>query len=116
MAITPKFEAIKVPEGWMVSIPGNMTSTGKRTRRFFPSASDADKFAASIRKKYREGRRGGVISHELAVMASELPELYGVTILELARGFVPRVGVCSSETFAERYDRAMLDDECGGKI
>lgn len=114
MAVTPKFAVISTPDGSMVSVPGNMSSTGKRVRKFFANPTDAEKFAASLRKKYRDGRRGGVISHELAVMAgtaAELLEPHGVTILDAARSFIERVGTGSSETFAERYDRALLENE-----
>lgn len=99
----------------MVSIPGNMSSSGKRVRKFFSNPTDAEKFAASLRKKYREGRRGGVIPHDLAVMAgiaAEILEPHGVTILDAARSFIERLKTTgSSETFAERYDRALLDNE-----
>jgi integrase len=115
MAVSPKFAVIQTPHGYMVSVPGNMSSSGNRVRKFFPIATDAEKFAASLRKKYREGRRGGVIPHELAVMAgtaAEILEPHGVTILDAARSFIERMkNTGSSETFAERYDRALLDNE-----
>lgn len=99
----------------MVSVPANMSSTGKRVRRFFSNPTDAEKFAASLRKKYREGRRGGVIPHELAVMAgtaAELLEPHGVTILDAARSFIERLESSGSpETFSQRYDRALLENE-----
>lgn len=114
MAISPKFAVVSTPDGSMVSVPGNMSSTGKRVRKFFSTPTDAEKYAASLRKKYREGRRGGVIPHELAVMAGVADELlkpYGVTILEAARSFIERLGTGSAETFSERYDRALLENE-----
>ena len=99
----------------MVSIPGNMAATGKRTRRYFKVEKDAAKFAASKREEFRVGRRGGIISHELAIMAAaanELLEPHGITILEAVRAYVARIDTGgSTETFSERYDRALLDNE-----
>lgn len=69
MPRSPNFQPVETPKGWMVSIPANMTSEGKRVRKFFPLETDAKKFGASLRTKYRTGQRGGHISHELAVMA-----------------------------------------------
>ena len=115
MAITPKFEVLETAAGWMVSVPGNMTSTGKRVRKFFPNPGDAEKYAAMLRKKYRDGRRGGVIPHEMAVMAgtaAELLEPFGVTILDAARAFVTRAEATgSAETLADRYGRMLLENE-----
>jgi len=78
----------------MVSIPANMSSTGKRVRRFFELEKDAKAFAAGKRQKYHDGERGGIIPHDLAVMAgvaNEMLEPHGVTLLEAARAFVARV-------------------------
>ena len=115
MAISPKFEVLKTPSGWMVSVPGNMTTSGKRVRKFFQTPTDAEKYAAGLRRKYRDGRRGGVIPHELAVMAgtaAELLEPHGVTILEAARAFVAKVEATgSAETLADRYDRMLVENE-----
>lgn len=99
----------------MVSIPANMSSKGKRVRKFFPIETDAKKYGASLRTKYRTGQRGGVISHELAVMAgaaAALLEPHGVTIMEAAKAYIAQLGEgASPETFRERYTRAILDGE-----
>ena len=114
MALNPKFAVVETPSGWMVSIPANMTGAGKRIRKFFPDPGEAEKFAAGLRRKFRDGQRGGVIPHELAIMAATAAEMlapHGVTILEAARAFVARVDVGSAETFSDRYDRMRLENE-----
>ncbi len=99
----------------MVSIPANITSEGKRVRKFFPTESEAKKFGATLRTKYRIGQRGGHISHELAVMAGAaeaLLEPHGVSIMEAAKWCLAQLGEAASpETFRERYERALLDGE-----
>ena len=114
MAISPKFAVVETASGWMVSVPANMAAGGKRVRKFFQSPTEAEKFAASLRRKFRDGQRGGVISHEMAVMAAtaaDLLEPHGVTILEAVRAFIARIGTGSAETFAQRYDRMLLENE-----
>ena len=115
MSVTPKFTAVETPKGWMVSVPGNLSSTGRRVRKFFKLPTDAEKYAAGLRAKYREGRRGGVVPHELAIMAAtaeEMLEPHGVTILEAARAFVARISETgSAETFADRYGRMLVENE-----
>jgi integrase len=117
MPARPQFQPVVTRDGWMVSIPGNMTAGGKRVRKFFPAEGDAQKFARGLRKKYHEGERGGHISHELAVMAgaaAELLEPHGITIMDAARAFVAGLGAedaAGAETFRDRYRRALLDGE-----
>jgi len=111
----PQFEPTETSGGWMVSIPANMTSEGRRVRRVFPLEAEAKKFGASLRTKFRAGQRGGNISHELAVMAgaaAALLEPHGITLMDAARAFIAQLGEAASpETFRERYLRAMLDGE-----
>ena len=115
MSVTPKLTAVETPKGWMVSVPGNLSSTGRRVRKFFKLPTDAEKYAAGLRAKYREGRRGGVVPHELAIMAAtaaEMLEPHGVTILEAARAFVARIeDTGSAETFKDRYARMLVENE-----
>lgn len=114
MAKSPKFTVLPTPKGWMVSVPGNMAAGGKRVRKYFADPAEAEKFASRLRRKYRDGQRGGVISHELAIMAAtaaEMLEPHGVTILDAARAFVARAEVGSAEKFSERFDRMRLENE-----
>lgn len=112
MARAPKFKAIKTPGGWMVSIPQGMTATGERKRRYFPGKTEAEKFAAALRKSHASGMRGGLIPVSLAHQAAEAERILdgsGISIVEAARLAVARIATTASkETFRERYSRAML--------
>jgi hypothetical protein len=115
MSKTPSFSPVLTKSGWMISIPASMTGEGYRQRRFFADEDEAKKFSAGLRKKYREGQRGGVIPFELAVMAAnaaEILEPHGVTILDAARAYVSRLDLVGSpETLQERYQSALLANE-----
>jgi len=113
----PKFDASETDSGWMVSIPANMAASGKRERRFFPTEDEAKRFGGSLRKSFRDGRRGGTIPHEMAIMAAaaaEMLEPFGASIMDAAKAFVVQAEAAAAETgetFRERYDRAMLAEE-----
>jgi integrase len=96
----------------MVSIPKDMTATGKRRRKYFTGKTAAEKFAASLRQNHKTGMRGGMIPVALANQAQEAARILegsGVSIVEAARLAVARIATTASkETFRERYARAML--------
>jgi integrase len=100
----------------MVSIPPNMTGTGKRERRFFDDDKAAEKLAKRLRSEYASGMRGGVIDAGLARMAADAAKLLepcGLSILEAARivakQFADSKG--TDETFRERFDRFTRTNE-----
>jgi integrase len=111
----PNFQPIETPRGWMVSVPPAMAPDGKRQRKYFTSQQLAERFAKKLRGQYNQGERGGVISRELAIMATmatKLLEPIGLTLIEAARQAVDRAGgATTSETFRERYARAQLENE-----
>lgn len=92
-----------------------MTADGKRTRKFFPSITAAEKYAAKLRSEHNSGKRAGMVSASLALMAAEAERILagsGITIVEAARMAVAKIGSESDrETFGERYARAMLAKE-----
>lgn len=112
-----------------------MTGHGARERRFFKDPKDAEKFAAGLRGQYAKGERGGIVDAGLARMAAEASKLVptGATILDCVKamadmtemlapyGITPmdacRASVAQSsrsgaaETFRERYDRFVRDNE-----
>ena len=106
----PNFTPIETASGWMVSIPANMTGTGKRERRFFEDDKQAAKLGKRLRAEYASGMRGGVIDAGLARMAadaSKLLETCGLSILEAARIVAKQFAEAKGpdETFRERFDR-----------
>lgn len=111
----PKFEPVETSKGWMVSVPSNMTSGQNRVRRYFQKKSDAVALSRDLRSKYHEGARGGLIPHELAVMAgaaAELLEPYGVTIMDATKAFIATLGSADqTEVFRARYLRCVEDGE-----
>ena len=112
MARAPKFKVIETPKGWMVSIPKAMSSTGERKRKYFTGKTEAEKFAATLRKSHSTGLRGGMIPVMLAHQAAEAARILdgtGISIVEAARLAVAKIATTASrETFEERYWRAML--------
>lgn len=115
MAKRPQFQHRQTPDGWLVEVPESMSRTGKRERRFFADEGLAKKFAAKLREQYHAGQRGGLIPLALALDAAEasrILEPHGVTLTEAARAFANRVTADgSAETFADRYDRAVRENE-----
>ncbi len=136
MAINPSFNPIKTPDGLMVSVPANMSSTGKRQRRFFQDPKDAEKFAAGLRAKYRSGQRGGMIPFNLSMEAVEaerilsdygigvldgakqiasmmaILEPHGATLIEAVKDYAARLAADDQpESFRERWLRAMIEGE-----
>jgi integrase len=49
VARNAQFVPVKAPEGWRVSIPGNLSETGTRQRRFFHKRAEAEGFAEKLR-------------------------------------------------------------------
>jgi hypothetical protein len=114
MAKRPDFEPWESERGWVVNVPASMSATGKRSRKYFGSETKAKSFAASVRASHGAGLRGAMIPAALALQAAEAArvlEPHGVTILEAVRAFVARLGTGSAETFAQRYDRMLLENE-----
>ena len=98
-----------------MSIPPNMSGKGVRERKFFADEKEAERFAGGLRAQYRRGQRGGVIPYALAIQAAEAAELlepHGISLIEVVRAAVGRMSETgSSETFSERYARALLENE-----
>jgi integrase len=115
MAKRPQFQHRHTPDGWQVDVPESMSRTGKRERRFFAAEIEAKKFAARLREQYHAGQRGGLIPLALALDAAEasrILEPHGATLTEAARAFATRLlADGSGETFSDRYDRALLENE-----
>ena len=115
MSAPVKLQPLETPSGWMVSVPASMSGERKRTRKFFPDKTTAEKYAASLRSAYAKGHRGSLISHSLAVQAAEAERILdgsGITIAEAARMAVARLHADGSrETFAARHARAILAGE-----
>jgi hypothetical protein len=92
-----------------------MTADGKRFRKFFPSITAAEKYAAKLRAEHNSGKRAGMIPASLALMAAEAERILagsGISIVEAARMAAARIGTeADRETFGERYKRAMLAKE-----
>ncbi|MFZ9941323.1 MAG: hypothetical protein ACO3F7_04135, partial [Luteolibacter sp.] len=66
MAGTPQLTAVGTPCGWMISIPQDMSATGKRRRKYFAGKTAAEKSAASLRQQHAKGIRGAMIPLALA--------------------------------------------------
>ena len=49
MSKTPKFKPVKTAKGWRLNIPAALSSTGRRSRRFFKSREAAEGFALKLR-------------------------------------------------------------------
>lgn len=111
----PNFQPVQTPKGWMVSVPAAMSAGGKRTRKFFETDKQAEKFAAKIRAAHNSGIRGGMIPAALALDAAEaarILEPYGMSLSDAARDIAKRLGAeDNGETFGERYKRAMIANE-----
>jgi len=103
----PNFTPILTDQGWMVSIPPTLSGSGKRERHFYGVDEQAAKKAAGkLRTQYANGQRGGIISHDLAVMAAKAQKLLdplNMTILEAAQDVVRRYDADgNNESFKDR--------------
>jgi len=102
-----KLEAKETVDGWKVEVPPDMTPDGIRQRRFFPTKTAANKFAADLRSKYHKGERGRLLKVEEAIQAAEAMKILaptGLSLLDAARAAVTRwEAEQSGETFAERF-------------
>jgi len=93
-----------------------MSGSGKRERKFFEDEKKAGKFGQSLRADFLRGKRGGIISHELAVMAGEAAQLlepHKMTILDAAKIVAKQMEDKGSktETLAQIHYRAILENE-----
>jgi integrase len=50
MARTARFKVIGTDRGWRVNVPANLSETGKRQQRYFPTRDKASEFATSLRQ------------------------------------------------------------------
>ena len=111
----PQFDPVDTAAGWMVSIPPTMAGDGKRHRKFFEKKRDAEKYAAKIRTEWASGRRGSLITADLAIEARKAQEILagtGIGLVEAAKMIARQMEASGShETFSERYKRAMLEGE-----
>jgi integrase len=116
MAKRPDFTPVSTSQGWRINVPKTMTTTGQRSRKFFPTEAAAKKFAAACRASHGAGVRGAMISATLALQAAEAERILdgsGMTLVEAARIAVAKLGGAESrETFDARYWRAMAANDC----
>ena len=104
--LTPK----KTPEGWRLNIPGTLTDDGKRQRLYFKSRDEADKHAAPLRVKYREGTAGNllpVVQHRAALAALKIiGERDPLELVEAAKLWMERNDhAAKSITFREACEK-----------
>ena len=86
--IIPKFAVLETLDGWMVSVPPSMSTSGKRVRRFFAEEKAAKVFAGHLRAQWAKGQRAGILDATMARDAQEALELlrpHGLGLREAAR-------------------------------
>lgn len=112
----PSFKPIPTESGWMVSIPKNMSTSGKRERKYFADQKLADALAKKLRGDYGTGLRGGTLSLELALDAKQAAKIlapFGISLVEAARAIARKqeAAAGSAETFRERWLRYQSQQE-----
>src|SRR5450755_4081567 len=79
---------------WRVNLPANISSTGKRERRFFDAKQMAETFCRQQRTRLANfGRNSSTLSptqQEQAAMAFERIASYGVTLNTVVAEFIER--------------------------
>ena len=107
----PSFDPVETAAGWMVSIPPSMAGDGKRHRKFFELKRDAEKYGAKIRATWASGRRGSMITADLAIeamKATNVLEGTGIGLLEAAKIVAKQIkSTGAMETFRDRYARVI---------
>jgi integrase len=92
-----------------------MAGDGKRHRKFFEKKRDAEKYAAKIRTEWASGRRGSLITADLAIEARKAQEILagtGVGLVEAAKIIARQMAASGSqETFRKRFKRVLLAGE-----
>lgn len=92
MAKHPKFNIIKTPSGWMVSVPGSMTASGNRERHFHKTKGKAEVHAQDLRARYRQhGEAAAAIRPALAEDATQAASIlagHEITLASVARFYV----------------------------
>jgi len=115
MGLRPEFIPVKTVDGWMVSVPGAMSATGRRVRRFFDSKDKAEKFGARMRGLHTAGQRGGLVPAELALQAAaawKVLEPLGISLVEAARMVAAMEGAeMKTESFRKRWERCVNQGE-----
>jgi integrase len=111
MAKVAQYVPISTPYGWMVSIPPKLAASGKRTKKYFKTPTEAEKFAKGLRAKHEAGLRGGIVSATVAAEALEAIRVLqgsGLSLIEAARIAVASAGQAdATETLRERYNRML---------
>jgi len=103
MARPAEFKTRKTPDGWVVSIPQDLSADRKRHRQFFRTRELAEAKISELKQSYKSGVRGSALTANVAIMAAEaiaLLEGSGISLVEAARMAVARA---SSETDKERF-------------
>ena len=99
----------------MVSIPPSMSGDGKRHRKFFDLKRDAEKYGAKIRAAWATGRRGSLITADLAMEAMKATTVLagtGIGLLEAAKIVAKQMASSgASEKFSDRFKRVLLAGE-----
>ncbi|MBA2271362.1 MAG: tyrosine-type recombinase/integrase [Chthoniobacterales bacterium] len=87
---------MKTPKGWRVNVPGALTGSGTRSRRFFASREEADGFAAKLRVQLIErGTSARILAPQKADAALRAFALLGEdaepeTLITAVREYVAR--------------------------
>lgn len=112
MAQVARYIPIETPYGWMVSIPPKLTESGKRSKKYFKTETEANTFAKKLRARHESGMRGGLISAQLALEATEAQRILdgsGLSLIEAARlALASNKAENPTETFRQRYTRMLL--------
>ena len=108
MARRPKLQPVKTTKGWMLSIPGILSPTGKRIREYFGEAESMAKARAKeVRSRYHKGDRTSMLQPHEAMQAVEAIKLlapHGISLIEAATLTVERLNAAQRrETFADCY-------------
>jgi integrase len=93
---TSRFKTVKTPKGWRLNIPANLSSDGKRSRRFFQSRDEAEGFAIKLRMQLaKHGTSAPILPPAQADSAARAFAMLGKdaapeTLLEAVREYLDR--------------------------
>jgi hypothetical protein len=95
---------------WRVNLPANISSSGKRERRFFDTKQKAETFCRQQRIRLENFGRNSLTltpaQQEQAAIAFERITPYGVTLNTVIGEFIERQqAIARSVTFEELFDR-----------
>jgi len=92
MSRPPAFEFKQTPKGWLVHVPACLSDTGAFSRRYLKTRDEAQKFAARLRKAYKDdGEKASILPPRVAddaVAALKLLKGTELTLRDAAREVV----------------------------